>query len=176
VFQKPLKIVSGVVKQFQPGDFLDPQYTPAVIVDAKLVTLRVNGLAPSAIESMVAVTPAVGYVDKSSGTSVSPGTGKLWILSGASVAHETTDGNPRGCMFRLRCNPTGNTVVTSSQIGLIATGAQVGKVGVFSGNSVNLSTDQWAVTVSGTQSIGVTCEGSGGLASFLLWGFEVVTA
>jgi hypothetical protein len=176
VFQKPLKIVSGVVRQLQPGDFIDPQYTPAVIVDAKLVTLSVNGLTPMVPESMVMVTPAVGYVNKPPATSISPGVGKMWILSGMSAAHETTDGNPRGCMFRLRCNPTGSTVVTSSQIGLIAAGAQVGKSGVFSGNSVNLSTDQWAVTTSGTQSIGVTCEGSGGLASFLLWGFEVSTA
>jgi hypothetical protein len=175
VFQKPLKIVSGIVKQLQPGDFIDPQYTPAVVVDAKLVTLRIDDHVSTSTESMVTSTPSVGYVDRTPGTSVAPGVGKLWILSGMSIAHLTTGGSPRGCIFRLRCNPTGNVVITSPQIGMVAAGAQFNKSGIVSGDSVNLSTDQWAIMVSGTQSIGVTSEGSGGKANFLLWGFEVVT-
>jgi hypothetical protein len=175
VFQKPLKIVSGVVRQLQPGDFIDPQYTPAIVVDADLVTLRANNHVPSATESLVVVTPSVNYVDRTPSTSVSPGVGKLWILSAMSMTHLTTSGQPNGCIFRLRCNPTGSVVATSPQIGLIGTGAQINKSGVVSGNSVNISTDQWAVMVSGTNSVGITSEGSGGNASFLLWGFEVVS-
>jgi hypothetical protein len=175
VFQKPLKIVSGVVRQLQPGDFIDPQYTPAIVVDAKLVTLRVNGHTPPSAEGMVTVIPSVAYVDRPAVTSVQPGSGKLWILSGMSATIFANNKDASGCVFRLRCNPTGNASITSPQLGLIGVGASYGKNGSISGESVNLSTDQWAVMVSGTNSVGITSEGSGGNASFLLWGFEVVS-
>ncbi|MHC4332201.1 MAG: hypothetical protein ACYSUV_00405 [Planctomycetota bacterium] len=175
MFQKPLKIGSGVVKQFQIGDFVDPQYTPAVVVNGRLVTVRADGITAPAADAVIPVTPAVAYVDRPPTTSVQPGIGKAWILAGMTAATKTSSKSANGCLFRLRCNPAGAVTVASSQVGMIGSGAHFDKQDIVQSVSTSLLDSPIAITITGTQAIGVSAEGSNGAHSFFLWGFEVDT-
>lgn len=173
MFQKPLKVSDGVVRQFQAGDVLDPQILPS-IGPMTLFTLRAGPFVATTPEALLTLTPSRNFVDGTPGTSFQPAAGARGVVVGMSATVMNDTANRRGCIYRLRCNPNGNVTITSPIIGLLGVGNTVNVANVINGNQVNLSTDQWAITLSGTAKVGVTQEGIGGNQNFLLWGFEYV--
>ena len=170
---KPLKTVSGVISQFQAGDSIDPQFVPMIITSVP-VSFSASQFTGSTPESLLTLTPCKNYVNGTPGTSFQATSGKTLVLAGMSSSFFDAGGagNVCGGVYRLRVNPTGAVTVTSPLVSLMGGGVPTLTKNVIDGNFVPLSTPPFVISISGTQSLGVTQEGNGANQNFLLWGFE----
>jgi len=169
---KPLKVANGgVIAQFQPGDLVDPQFLP-MVVPSTPVSFRANSIVGSATEALLSMTPSRNYVDGTAATSFQASPGKTLVFAGMAADVLNTANAACGCVYRLRVNITGAVTTASPQIGLLAVSDATMSKNAIDGNFVPLSFGQFTVSVTGTQSFGITQQGFGSGNGFMLWGFE----
>ena len=168
--QSPLKVGDGVIRQFQTGDLISPQFLPYLM--SIFLTLRAENLTATTTESWITFMLSRSFIDVGSSTAYTVPVNTVFVPIGISIAGTNDTGVARGMIVRARC-AEGALTLTSPVLAMASVGCGVERVNVSYGGSVLIFPMMMPpVTIPPSSKIGMTIYGTGIRNHALLWGYE----